>query len=277
MRGLTKRAPDAGDSAAISSSFLHRNLFLAGRLRRPCPSAGNANRWLASCKIKYTEKIIMENSFGDWLNRTGIILNFLAGFLLAPEIIGIERLQKLETEIETKINNLETRFRPIRDYKKISKNDDPEGYWILTLGGGIIFIPTIFIIALVALPIVIGFTCFFIYGLLSAAHSQSIIKLVFYCLGDLVLLFIVVLLGFIFLMFGGRSSGKFSKKIIEGMKQVHTMGFGFLLMEILPPFYSLINFFVRILNKEKIFQSLLVWIGIIFFVTGNLLQLIATF
>ncbi|MFN8383401.1 MAG: hypothetical protein U0V02_15770 [Anaerolineales bacterium] len=41
----TKRAPDAGDSAAISSSSLRLSIFLAGRLRRPRPSAGNANRW----------------------------------------------------------------------------------------------------------------------------------------------------------------------------------------------------------------------------------------
>ena len=43
----TKRAPDAGDSAVISSSFLRLIIFLVGRLRRPCPSAGNAIRWLA--------------------------------------------------------------------------------------------------------------------------------------------------------------------------------------------------------------------------------------
>jgi len=43
-RRLTKRAPDAGESAAISGSFLRLSLFLAGRLRRPRPSAGNANR-----------------------------------------------------------------------------------------------------------------------------------------------------------------------------------------------------------------------------------------
>ena len=43
----TKRAPDAGDSAQISSSFLRLIIFLAGRLRRPRPSAGNANRWAA--------------------------------------------------------------------------------------------------------------------------------------------------------------------------------------------------------------------------------------
>ncbi len=34
---LTKRAPDAGDSAAISSSFLRLIIFLVGRLRRPRP------------------------------------------------------------------------------------------------------------------------------------------------------------------------------------------------------------------------------------------------
>ena len=50
--GLTKRAPDAGDSAHISSSFTRLFTFLVGRLRRPRPSAGNANRWLLLCKIK---------------------------------------------------------------------------------------------------------------------------------------------------------------------------------------------------------------------------------
>ena len=39
-RRPTKRAPDAGDSAAISSSFLRLSLFPVGRLRRPSPSAG---------------------------------------------------------------------------------------------------------------------------------------------------------------------------------------------------------------------------------------------
>ena len=41
----TKRAPDAGDSVHISSSFLRLVIFPVGRLRRPRPSAGNANRW----------------------------------------------------------------------------------------------------------------------------------------------------------------------------------------------------------------------------------------
>ena len=48
----TKRAPDAGDSAAISSSFLRLIIFPVGRLRRPRPSAGNAIRWVLSCKTE---------------------------------------------------------------------------------------------------------------------------------------------------------------------------------------------------------------------------------
>ena len=43
---LTKRVPDAGESAHISGSFLRLSLFPVGRLRRPRPSAGNANRYL---------------------------------------------------------------------------------------------------------------------------------------------------------------------------------------------------------------------------------------
>jgi hypothetical protein len=43
-RQPTKRAPDAGESAAISGSFLRLIIFPVGRLRRPRPSAGNANR-----------------------------------------------------------------------------------------------------------------------------------------------------------------------------------------------------------------------------------------
>ncbi len=43
----TKRAPAAGDSGAIPSLFLRLIIFPVGRLPRPRPSAGNANRWAA--------------------------------------------------------------------------------------------------------------------------------------------------------------------------------------------------------------------------------------
>ena len=51
QKRLTKRAPDAGDSAHIPSSFLRLIFFLAGRLRRPRPSAGNANRSAAGFEL----------------------------------------------------------------------------------------------------------------------------------------------------------------------------------------------------------------------------------
>jgi len=54
----TKRAPDAGDSAAILSSFLRLSLFLAGRLRRPRPSAGNANRWALRKKDYMLDQVL---------------------------------------------------------------------------------------------------------------------------------------------------------------------------------------------------------------------------
>jgi hypothetical protein len=48
--GLTKRAPDAGDSGAIPSLFLRLSIFPVGRRPAARPSAGNANRWVA-CQI----------------------------------------------------------------------------------------------------------------------------------------------------------------------------------------------------------------------------------
>ena len=50
--GLTKRAPDAGESGAIPSSFLRLSFFPVGRRSAARPSAGNANRWLAGQRAK---------------------------------------------------------------------------------------------------------------------------------------------------------------------------------------------------------------------------------
>ncbi|HNE03892.1 MAG TPA: hypothetical protein PLT08_05210 [Anaerolineales bacterium] len=58
---LTKRAPDAGDSAHISSSFTRLIIFLDGRLRRPRPSAGNANRWVDSLRLSLEKHSPTEN------------------------------------------------------------------------------------------------------------------------------------------------------------------------------------------------------------------------
>ena len=47
----TKRAPDAGDSAQISGSFLRLSIFLAGRLRRPLPQR-RQRKPLGACHLE---------------------------------------------------------------------------------------------------------------------------------------------------------------------------------------------------------------------------------
>ncbi len=74
----TKRAPDAGDSAQISSSFTRLIIFLAGRLRRPHPSAGNANRWVAQ-----EQKPSLNNKFGSGIGSE-IQSPFLAAVFFKP-------------------------------------------------------------------------------------------------------------------------------------------------------------------------------------------------
>jgi len=49
---LTKRAPDAGDSAASQAFISAVEFFLLPSGLSPCPSAGNANRSAAVCKNK---------------------------------------------------------------------------------------------------------------------------------------------------------------------------------------------------------------------------------
>lgn len=54
----------------------------------------------------------------DWLNRIGIILNFIAGFMLAPQLIGESRIEYLEQYFD-KIITLRT--KKILDYLDTSK------------------------------------------------------------------------------------------------------------------------------------------------------------
>jgi hypothetical protein len=46
---------------------------------------------------------IMQNT---WLNRVGIILTFLAGFCVAPELIGLNRLKRWEQNLKKRAEAL---------------------------------------------------------------------------------------------------------------------------------------------------------------------------
>jgi hypothetical protein len=51
----------------------------------------------------------------EWLNRIGIILNFVAGFLLAPELIGLDRIRRFETRLEKTAARVKKVFEPYRE------------------------------------------------------------------------------------------------------------------------------------------------------------------
>jgi len=50
----------------------------------------------------------------EWLIRLGIVLNFFAGFMLAPELIGPERLRIIENKIESALSRLRHKEKPLQ-------------------------------------------------------------------------------------------------------------------------------------------------------------------
>ena len=208
----------------------------------------------------------------EWLNRAGIILNFVAGFLLAPELIGIERLQKLENKIEEKIDSLEKKLRPTQDYKEgLSQK---ERFWIKLSAIGFLGAPTLYIVSIVAFPVLLGFSCYYLYGLIFFPKHPFALNLLFLIIGLIASTFIIVI-GSVFFL--AKDSKTLRERFISIAKQLHMMGFGFLLMEILVPIYSLLVFFVKFFKKQDTLLNIFLWLGIVFFVLGNFLQLIATF
>ena len=71
----------------------------------------------------FTEWLIESSKYLDWLNRIGIILNCLAGFMMAPDIIGKEKLDhwRIVTEEVAK----KGRILMDRIYSKLSIK-----YWV---------------------------------------------------------------------------------------------------------------------------------------------------
>jgi hypothetical protein len=58
-----------------------------------------------------------------WINRIGLVFDFLAFWLAAPEILGEERLRKAETLIERGFSSILSRFQKI--FKRITGRDLP--------------------------------------------------------------------------------------------------------------------------------------------------------
>lgn len=187
----------------------------------------------------------------DWMNRSGIILNFIAGFMVAPDLIGEKRLVQLEALVETNSQRLmaiwQLRIYPYRKY--ISW----EVFGIL-----------LFLYA----------SYYFIYKV-HAGESLLHVTLMLYIfdVGYMVIRKVRRLKPFTWTGFG--------KTIIESQLIFLKIMIGTPLIIFFYifswPFQQTLVFILNRLAGDNKLKSILVWWGIVFFIMGNLMQLIATF
>jgi hypothetical protein len=81
---------------------------------------------------------------GDWVNRIGILLNFCAGFLLAPELIGIQRLERFEKSLEERLRRyrafLESLPQPVVDLLALGI---VASFFLITVAQALPFVPSV--------------------------------------------------------------------------------------------------------------------------------------
>jgi hypothetical protein len=159
----------------------------------------------------------------DWLNRIGIILNFLAGFLLAPDLIGIENINKIQKSIISVTNKIK-RF------------------------------------------IYVNFTGLInIYEIVDKNQIKSQLTSFGICV--------------IFFLISWQKVSDGTGNIIDFFIFVVALLSGILFIFTFP--FTLLTFIIqsleRNLNKDNALVPLLTFLGIIFFIVGNLFQFIATF
>jgi hypothetical protein len=76
-----------------------------------------------------------------WLNRSGIVLNVAAGILLAPELIGLERLRALEGWLERNLPHVHKALSRMRAVLSPSRWAGPVA--TATFIGGIVWLATV--------------------------------------------------------------------------------------------------------------------------------------
>lgn len=235
----------------------------------------------------------MDHSTIAWLNRIGILLNFIAGFLLAPELIGIERIERLQKRIEILLNNLKislssaiTRVNNFySSLLKISNEGEPKrvlmwvilsitsisaiyGIIVLLTRRGIdnlvllFFVPHLLVSLVFSVQTVVEFTR------AESNHESSNNKLKrllrsFWIIFE----FIIILLGSV--LFG---------LIIELLTPFYLIAFltGNISRLLLQFVYFIVSTIFSKLYGDERLKSALVSLGIIIFIIGNFLQLIAT-
>lgn len=214
-----------------------------------------------------------------WLNRIGIILNFLAGFMVAPELIGLERINKFEQYIEDRIELTKSSINRFLSENPLSF----ELEWLQR---------NLFKSMLLSLTLICLSSVFWLI-----INSQLLVKVNSLIIASLLLLFILIipLIPVLLLAVQTRNDSLAVKqgRSVELVVSVPfklfvlingvfiwgiLLGLFLFLVYVIPQIIdSLLGTILRILSGNERMQSLLVAWGIVFFIVGNLFQLIATF
>ena len=209
---------------------------------------------------------------GDWVNRIGIILNFCAGFLLAPELIGIQRLQRFEKFLE------ESKPRAGDIVLNLLLPSGTILIFLIRYG----FLRAFVLVSSVILWAVVLYATLFVYQL-------SVQELA-------VLVICAVAIPFVALCVSALMHQRPTLRVIRGISGgILAVEFGFLLIPLLilgradweslvmsgtgriwfRLFWLLHRILARLTGDDKL-RGIVVFLGIVVFIVGNALQLLAT-
>lgn len=199
-----------------------------------------------------------QNLDPDTVNRLGIVLNFLAGFFLAPELLGERRLDQIEENIETTLTKISKLISKIES--SIQRGSGRIRNWFIVVSGTVL--------TFIFLPSVLSL---FETDFTSATTNILLI----YITSTLTLLFLLV----VFIDDGIKLT---MANIIYLPIVIMLQAWTWIL--IVAPLVSavwlsrvVVQTGIKSLTGDKRLRSILVSVGILTFIVGNLLQLIATF
>ena len=210
-----------------------------------------------------------------WVERIRIFFNFLAGFLLAPEIIGERRILAAQKSIIHRITNLEKKFRN-------SKKDFKFGVFDINPSRNDIDSFSFFLI--LCLSLLIGFHVFAIYKLLTLG------------------VFIYIVIAYVVNLIPAVVITVKSIVYLQTVKEIHTFAlwpFIFIGIYITAPLFEIYIlltqiiivvyryvlimlglilrlFYKRVTQKDSL-RNFLIFLGVILFIIANIVEFITTF
>jgi hypothetical protein len=212
-----------------------------------------------------------------WLNRVGIVLNFLAGFLLAPELIGIERIKKAEKYLEILLARLDMGIHSTLDKITYKQKHMEDGlglaliFWTIIIGmffilywfgsiygalqGAAIYLSAIVFITL-TLTLILAWFNRNIFTENKVKGVKKFLFIITYIFGLFRIFWIIIFVS--------------SRELLKFTIQIPVF-------KILDIVNSTIRFISNHLEGNERLRSIMVTFGILIFIIGNLLQLLATF